>query len=90
MTWFMNNEAKKAFYKRCGEIIGIPHEWTEPVARRTRWNTRFLGNGRFPGFGVIRTFGSSFHVMSKAHGSHYFTSEEAVYAFLSEKMALRT
>lgn len=81
----MNNEAKKAFYKRCGEIIGIPHEWQEPVARRTRWNTRFLGNGRYPGFGVIRTFGGSFHIMSKEHGTHFLPTEESVYELLEEK-----
>lgn len=84
MVGFMNNEAKKAFYKRCGEIIGIPHQWQEPVARRTRWNNRKLGNGRFPGFGVIRTFGVHFHIMSKEHGIHRLTSEEEVYAFLEK------
>jgi len=80
----MNNETKKEFYARCGEILGIEHHWKEPVKRRTRWNTRFLGNGRYEGFGTIRCFHSSmFHVISR-HGVKTFKKPEEVYDFLKK------
>ncbi len=81
----MDNEAKKAFYKRCGEILGIEHDWQEPVFRRTRWNNRKLGNGRFPGFGLVQCFGSaSFRVISRV-GTKMFQSPEAVFNYLEDK-----
>jgi len=81
----MNNETKKTFYARCGEIIGVEHDWNEPVKRRTRWNNRFLGNGRYPGFGTIRFFNPNFiHVMSRHHGAKTFKGEEEVYDFLKK------
>lgn len=87
MIGFMNNETKKEFYARCGEILGIEHDWQEPVPRRTRWNTRNLGNGRFPGFGLVQMFGpASIRVVSKA-GTKMFTTAEAVYEYLETKKA---
>jgi hypothetical protein len=74
-------EDKKAFYERCGEILGIEHVYAKPVPRRNRWNTRRLGNGRYPGFGLIHCYGSSVRVMSK-HGTKMFNSYEAVYDYL--------
>lgn len=81
----MTNEEKKIFYDRCAEILKIPHEWNEPARRRTRWNNRRLGNGRFPGFGLVQTCGEkSFRVVSKA-GTRVFDTADAVYAYLKEK-----
>lgn len=80
----MTNEEKKAFYARCSEILGIEHEWNDPVPRRTRWNTRFIGNGRFPGFGLIRCFGNQIMVTTKTNGSHMFKTCDAVYTYLEE------
>lgn len=75
---------KKEFYDKCASILGVEHEWREPVARRTRWNTRFLGNGRMEGYGIIRMFGpTSIHVaFHKPRVNRYFTSVDAVYEFL--------
>jgi hypothetical protein len=79
----MTNNEKKAFYAQCGEILGIAHEWNDPVPRRTRWNTRFLGNGRFPGFGLIRCYDTQIMITSKL-GTKMFASTEAVYKYLKE------
>ena len=58
------------FYGSCAEILGTEHEFRDHIPRpkmsrtgeiytpstaNTRWN-RPLGNGRFPGFGMIRLF----------------------------------
>lgn len=84
MIGFMNNETKKEFYERCGEILGITHDWQEPVPRRTRWNTRNLGNGRFPGFGLVQSFGAkSFRVMSRK-GTKMFDAPEKVFEYLKK------
>lgn len=74
-------DEKQAFYERCSEILGIAHVYATPVPRRNRWNTRKLGNGRYPGFGLIHCYGSSVRVMSK-HGTRMFSSYEAVYEYL--------
>jgi hypothetical protein len=53
----MNEEA---FYRECAAILGA-EDLYEPrhllKLKRTRWNNRAPGNGRFPGFGTIRMFG---------------------------------
>lgn len=78
----MTNEEKKAFYARCGEILGIEHDWQEPVFKRTRWNNRKLGNGRFPGFGLVQTFGTRYRVVSKA-GTKVFDEKQDVFDYLT-------
>jgi len=77
----MTNEEKEAFYARCGEILSIEHNWNTPVKRRTRWNARFLGNGRYLGFGLIRVYGSEVMVTSKA-GTRWFKTADEVYEYL--------
>jgi hypothetical protein len=80
----MTNDEKQEFYAHCSEILGIEHDWNEPVPRRTRWNTRRIGNGRFPGFGLIRCYNEkNIIVMSKA-GTKHFTSCEAVIKHLEQ------
>lgn len=59
------------FYGECAEILGTEHEYRDQVPRpkvsrdgvvytpsttQTRWGPRTPGNGRFPGFGLIRLF----------------------------------
>jgi len=78
------NEEKKAFYNKCSEILGIPHEYHDPVSRRTRWNTRFAGNGKFPGYGLIQCFGSCVRIISREHGTKMFYSYDEVYDFLTK------
>lgn len=72
---------KKEFYERCSAILGIVHEYNTPVPRRNRWNARRLGNGRYPGFGLVQCYGSSARVISK-HGTRMFNSYEEVYEYL--------
>jgi hypothetical protein len=74
-------DEKREFYENCAEILDIQHDYNDPVPRRTRWNTRFLGNGRFPGFGLVQCFGSSVRVVSK-HGTKMFKTYEETYEYL--------
>lgn len=74
---------KKEFYARCADILGIAHEFREPVRRRTRWNTRNLGNGRFPGFGLIQCFGAFVRVVGR-DGTRQFASYDEVYDYLRQ------
>ncbi len=66
------------FYKACEDILGTKTEYKEqkiytkydretgqpykPATRATRWGGREPGNGRFPGNGLIRVFGSIIHI----------------------------
>jgi len=77
------NEEKEEFYGRCADILGIPHEFATPGARRTRWNARRLGNGRYPGFGLVQCFGDDVRVVSK-RGTRMFKSYDEVYKYLEE------
>jgi hypothetical protein len=74
-------DEKKEFYERCSIILGIEHVYNTPVPRRNRWNTRRLGNGRYPGFGLVQCFGNGARVMSK-NGTRMFDSYDAVYEYL--------
>ena len=76
------NEEKEKFYATCSEILGIEHEYHTPVPRRTRWNTRLRGNGRYPGFGLVQCFGSQVRVMTKDDGTKMFETYEDVYEYL--------
>ena len=79
----MTNDEKREFYSKCGEILGIEHDWKEPVKKRNRWNTRFIGNGRFPGYGLIRVYGDQIMVISRA-GSKMYQSVDDVYGLLKQ------
>lgn len=79
---------KKEFYEKCADILDTAHVWREPVKKRTRWNTRLDGNGRYPGYGVIRWFHpNAIHVAfhhPKPGVSRMFTNEDDVYSFLTD------
>ncbi len=74
-------DEKREFYENCAEILKIDHNYHDPVPRRTRWNARFLGNGRYPGFGLVQCFGSSVRVVSK-QGTKMFKTYEETYEYL--------
>ena len=74
-------DEKREFYENCAIILNIEHDYNDPVLRRNRWNTRRLGNGRYPGFGLVQCFGSSMRVVSK-HGTKIFNTYEEVYDYL--------
>lgn len=54
-----NNE----FYDRCAEIINTQYNCESfKYKKRTRWNNRKAGSGRFPDFGTIRVYGKIVHI----------------------------
>lgn len=75
----MNDQEK--FYDRCAQILNTSHKYRSPVSRRTRWNNRIVGNGRFPGFGTISDHGSCIRIISK-RGTTVHNTYEDVYTFL--------
>jgi len=53
----------EAFYARCADLLGTVHEHLPFTHhKRTRWNNRKPGSGRFPGCGIIRIFGNEVHI----------------------------
>ena len=77
------NEEKREFYENCAKILEIDHDYHDPVKKRTRWNNRIKGNGRYPGFGLVQCFGSLIRVVSK-QGTRVFNTYEEVYVYLNE------
>lgn len=78
----MDNET---FYNKCAELLGVDHDYLPFQYRyRTRWNNRTPGSGRYPGFGIIRKFGSQIHVALNHPIRHHgiYNSEEEVLTFL--------
>lgn len=76
-------DEKKLFYTRCSEILGIENQYNTPAPRRTRWNNRNIGNGRYPGFGLVQCFGHTTRVISK-NGTRIFNTYDEVYLYLSQ------
>lgn len=75
---------REEFYAECSRILGIAHEYHDPYSRRTRWNTRRLGNGRFPGFGLIQCFGpGGIRVMQRGHDTVWCKTYQEVYDILN-------
>jgi hypothetical protein len=91
---------EQEFYDKCAQLLGTTHEYDEWVRYtrvdretgeqyirdRSRWGPRKVGNGRYPGFGMIRRFGPShIHVALTLPVSvnRVFSSEQDVYDFLS-------
>lgn len=75
----------KDFYTKCGEILGCGHDFHTPFRKKTRWNVRVLGNGRYPGYGVIRWFSPTMiHAMINRKVKTFVT-EEDVYQFLEDE-----
>lgn len=83
------NDEKQKFYENVSHILNIKHEYSDPVPRRNRWNTRKIGNGRYPGFGLVQCFGSSVRVMSK-HGTKIFKTYEETYEYLKKAVDIPT
>lgn len=85
MDVFINDDGRSGFYQKCAELLGTTYDYKPfPYAKRTRWNNRAPGNGRFGGFGLIRLFGSTVHMSLKApvKVNRWFTSREDALAFL--------
>lgn len=52
--------AESVFYQAVADLLGCTHEY-EPwiYERRTRWNHRRLGNGRYVNHGMVRRYSST-------------------------------
>jgi hypothetical protein len=77
----------EAFYQRCAELLGVEHQYRPfRYGKRTRWNNRTPGSGRFPGRGLIRAFGGHVHVaLYRPRPLHrLFDSREAALRGLEE------
>lgn len=85
----MQNNKDEDFYITCGSILDLDTKYIEPQIKN-RWCDRNPGNGRYPGYGLIRRFGSntihvSFRIIeddSIVKINKIFTSEDAVFDFL--------
>jgi hypothetical protein len=83
------NEEKAAveqrFYEECARLLGTTYAY-KPWAfrKRTRWNNRGPGNGRFTGHGLIRLFGNTVHVSlyNPKSVNRFFPSTDAALGFL--------
>lgn len=78
-------DEREEFYLKVSEILNIPHQYTTPVKRRNRWTARRLGNGRFPGYGLIQCFGGQVRVMRRGHETRWFQSYQDVYDMLERE-----
>jgi hypothetical protein len=51
------NEIQMDFYQKCANLFGLESDYKPfPYRKRTRWNNRSAGNGRYEGRGLIRMF----------------------------------
>ena len=59
----MTDRSDEGFYRRCAAILGTDYGCTPFTGhRRTRWNNRAPGSGRFPDHGLIRLFGNTVQI----------------------------
>ena len=80
-------EMVEGFYQACASLLGAVHDHKAfPYGKRTRWNNRTAGRGRFEGFGLIRFFGPNCIQVClhnpPLRGS--YTSQEAALAAIRE------
>ena len=79
----MGEMTDEQFYEECASLLGTTHEGQPfPFYKRTRWNNRTAGRGRFPGRGIIRVFGDVVHVSLNNPALHMVGSKEEVLAAL--------
>lgn len=79
------------FYEACASLLGTHHEGEPfPYYKRTRWNNRRAGRGRFPGYGLIRAHGDL--VLIHLHSPRPLVAEivglDAALAFLRSELNL--
>ena len=81
---------REEFYEECARILGCEYEGEAFTSyKRTRWNNRRAGQGRFPGFGTIRHYGDDIHVALRHPITSIgtFKTEEEVISFLEKIIA---
>ena len=77
--------SEQRFYEHCAELLGGEHAGERfPYRVRNRWNNRTPGRGRFPGYGLIRLFGSRVHLAlhHPRHVHRWFDSTDEALKFL--------
>lgn len=80
----MTNEE---FYAECAALLNTKYDCEPfPWYKRTRWNNRKPGSGRFPEFGLIRCFGDIVHMTlhSPENINKIFKSKEEALQFLRD------
>lgn len=84
----MAREDDERFYLRCAEILDVQTEVRPfPYYKRTRWNNRVPGSGRFPGRGLVRLFGNTVHItLREPPINRVFESRDEALEFLEEVM----
>jgi hypothetical protein len=74
-------EGSVDFYRKISQALGCEYECKKfPYSRRTRWNNREPGSGRYPGFGIVRRFSANC-ILINLHNppiNGIFFSEQAV------------
>lgn len=81
----MNRMTDDDFYTEIARCLGVPHEGKAfPFRRRTRWNNRVAGRGRFPGRGIVRVFGNSgvLVALRSPNVNRSFATKEAALDFI--------
>lgn len=83
--------AECAFYQAVADVLGCSHEYDPWIyERRTRWNHRRLGNGRYAQHGVVRRYSSTLIHVSlrtpKLHGC-YPSESDALQAIAQAVMS---
>ena len=79
----MNEEqgAEERFYRAVAEALNCDHDYKKfPYSKRTRWNNRLPGNGRYPEHGFVRRYSANkIHVqLRNPQLNGVFDSEDAV------------
>lgn len=82
MFRLMDNEE---FYRKCAELLNTVYDckpWPWPGVKKTRWNNRHPGSGRFKDIGLIRCYGEVVHIniYSPVSYSGVFDSKTAALA----------
>ena len=55
-----NQIAECAFYQAVADVLGCSHDYDPWIYdRRTRWNHRRLGNGRYAQHGMVRRYSAT-------------------------------
>lgn len=77
---------REEFWMLCDSITGIETQKPTKPFRRSRWNNRQPGAGRYPDVGLIRYFSENLIHISTKTGNHVFNSPENALEFLQSKL----
>lgn len=73
-----------AFHAAVAALLGAEDAYRPNAkAYRTRWNDRTAGNGRYPGFGIVRRFGDEVQIAIRRPiemQRNFATTDEAIEA----------